>query len=484
MKPQILLILGIASVIFVAGCVQESTVIKGTEWFQEGNTQDITILQTKRSGELEDTHIGIGLGTYYREDANQVRSPYYLDSYGDNTELVYSHGFKWMHISFDDWVGDVLDWQNVEAGPGEYSIDPARGITDEDKYIGKTYPATHPSVDEIISEYADNGINIVLSLNAGNEENHQDVSRFKNSEELERYSDYVRFMVNHFRDKIKYYEIWNEPSGEVDDYLNLVKSVVPVIREENPEAKIVIGALSGEWVSGYPGYGGSERYSISADFLKEFLGDDIVTIIDGISWHPFYGTRPDDSYYQNYPGMVEEIKEFATSNGFNGEFFADEISWKTYLEEGEPGTFFSESAAAKYYTRTIIMHRGLSVTVSVLDRASGLLEVIPNLCTVMEGNSPIDLPVEIQSEATNIKSYSFSLPDGDKLIALWTDGVAVEEDPGVEADLTIRGITSENVTATDIMNGYQQSITAGSENGNLVIQNLKVRDYPLILRIG
>jgi hypothetical protein len=125
------------------------------------------------------------------------------------------------------------------------------------------------------------------------------------------------------------------------------------------------------------------------------------------------------------------------------------------------------------------------VTVSALIRASGLLDaIIPNLCTVMAGNSPVDLPMEIQSEeATNIVSYGFSLPNGDKLIALWTDGVAVDDDPGVEADLTFQGITSEDVTGIDVLNGYQQSITASSEDGNLVVQNLIVRDYPMILRI-
>jgi len=459
--------------------------IKGLEWFQTGNTQDITKLQPKQSQKLEDNHISIGLGTYYKEDANQVRSPFYLDSYGDDPELVYSHGFKWLRISFDDWVGDALDWQNVEVKSGEYLIDPERGITNDEKYSGKTYSSTHPSIDEVISDYADSGITIVLGLNVGNEENHQDVSRFRNSDELERYSNYVRFMVNHFKSKIKYYEIWNEPVGEIrEDYINLVKYIVPVIREEDPEAKIVIGALSGEWVNNYPGYGASERYNISADYIKEILGSDIAPIIDVISWHPFYGTRPDDPYYQNYPQMVEEIKEFAVSNGFKGEYLAEEISWKTYLEEGEPGKSFSESAATKYYVRAIVMHRGLDLTVSAIIRASGLLDIIPNICTVMAGAKPIELPIEIQSEATDIRNYNFSLTNGDNLVALWTDGVAVDNDPGVDATLTIPNLLTQKVIGIDALEGYQQDVITTTKDGNLIIQNLKVRDYPLLLRIS
>lgn len=464
----------------------------GFEWFQTGNTDFITQLQTKRSQELEDNYIGIGLGTYYREDAS-VPSPFYLDSYGDNPELVYSHGFKWLRISFDDWVGDVLDWQNVEVGPGKYLIEPESGIVSDEKLLGKTYPAAHPSVDEVISDYVSNGITIVLSLNVGNEANHFDVSRFRNSDELERYSNYVRFMVNHFKGRIKYYEIWNEPGGGAsyveenahpEDYINLVKHVVPVIREEDSEAKIVIGALTGEWVNEYPGYGEFGRYSISADYVKEFLGADVAPIIDAISWHPFYLNRPDDPYYQNYPQMVEEIKEFAASNGFKGEYFADEIKWQTYQTEEEIGEPLSGRVAGKYYARTIIMHRGLDLTVSILLRASGLLDMIPNLCTVMAGANPIDLPIEIQSEATNIKYYSFSLSNGDKLIALWMDGVAIDDDPGINVRLTIPEFSAQKIIGIDVLKGYQQQMTARNENGNLIIQNLIVRDYPIILHIA
>ncbi|MBA7688686.1 hypothetical protein ES703_97175 [subsurface metagenome] len=107
--------------------------------------------------------------------------------------------------------------------------------------------------------------------------------------------------------------------------------------------------------------------------------------------------------------------------------------------------------------------------------------VIQNLCNIMGGTNPLTIPIDIQSEAENIKSYSFSLTNGDKLIALWTDGVAVDEDSGVDADLILPGITAQEVIAIDVLNGYQQPITTSKENGDLVIQNLIVRDYALIL---
>lgn len=61
----------------------------------------------------------------------------------------------------------------------------------------------------------------------------------------------MRFIVRHFKDRVQYFEIWNEPTIrdsvqwiEVEDYINLVRRAVPVIREEYPEAKIVVGGTS------------------------------------------------------------------------------------------------------------------------------------------------------------------------------------------------------------------------------------------------
>ena len=61
-------------------------------------------------------------------------------------------------------------------------------------------------------------------------------------------SRFVRYMVHHYKDRVHYQEIWNEPVtdmpwGGIDvvTYSNLIRRVVPVIRQEYPEAKIVTG---------------------------------------------------------------------------------------------------------------------------------------------------------------------------------------------------------------------------------------------------
>ena len=63
--------------------------------------------------------------------------------------------------------------------------------------------------------------------------------------------------------------------------------------------------------------------------------------------------------------------------------------------------------------------------------------VIQNLCTLMTGVQAVELPVEIESEADNIKVYAFTYSNGDRLLAVWTDGAAAEDDSYTNVTLTI-----------------------------------------------
>jgi len=133
------------------------------------------------------------------------------------------------------------------------------------------------------------------------------------------------------------------------------------------------------------------------------------------------------------------------------------------------------------------MHLGMDVAVSQFyysDQQVQIVHTIQNLRTVMDGTSATSLPVEIQSEAKNIKSYGFSLSNGDRLLALWTDSVAIDEDPGVKATLTIPNFSAQKVVGIDVLNGFEQELITSVEDGNLVIRNLFVRDYPIILRLS
>jgi len=177
---------------------------------------------------------------------------------------------------------------------------------------------------------------------------------------------------------------------------------------------------------------------------------------------------------------VQEIKDVAAAHGFVGEYQADEIGWAT-TETAVPGQpwVYSPTVAAKYFGRGILMHLGMDVGVGVPDDNN----VVRNLCTAMAGAAPEPVPVRIQSTVTNTVSYTFSTPDGDHLVALWTDGVAVEHDPGVPVTLTLPGLSDHKVKGHDVLHGFEQELIVGEEDGNLIVRGLLAKDYPILIRL-
>ncbi len=425
----------------------------GFEWFQDGNTESMTKFQYKKSKELEDNRMS-SMVTLHPHI--HTESPNYFANRINDT------GLKWMKVSIDPF-----DWPEAEKA-GLYS----------EHYV-------HPEQDEAITALANNGINVIYVLVYWDEEilakQGKGYSRFKTEDEIQDYLDYVRFIVNHFKGQIGYYEILNEPNVrrgtqqyvKVADYINLVERTVSVIREEDPDAKIMAGAVT---PLNEPPY---------REYFFDILKSDIMPLVDAVSFHslgaegsPEFGSED----YYNCPALLQEIKDTASSHGFTGEYIAGELQFRT-LEEYHPHEpwVHTKIAAAKYLARGIITHLGMNFTTGL----AGCLEcqykmiVIQILSTLMAEVEAISLPIEIQSEATNIMSYTFSLSNGDKLIALWTDGVAVDDDPGVNATLVFEGLSGKEAIGVDILNGYVQPLRIEGDS----IKDLIVRDYPLILHI-
>lgn len=423
---------------------------------QEGNNLPRTLLHAKPSSELaynrigglchppwcvrDETHINdeffdLGLKGVLRLTLNEIES-YSIEDWSTSEFYIASQDDEWV-----TYVG-----KNITL---------AYTLTFWDK-------ANHPSGWEGIS------------------------SRFKTEEEIQHYLEYVRFIVNHFKDRIHYYEIWNEPDIgypfqhiEAADYINLVKRTIPVIREIDPEAKIIVGGVSGF------------NNPASQEYLYEILQSDVMPMVDVVSWHPFFGASPqyDDvrEYYYEYPSLVQEIKDLASEHGFVGEYSADELTWRTPLsaDEGQPWTY-SKITAAKYYARAIVSHLGMDVAVGIMvdPRLMVIRSTTGNLCTLMDGAKPESLSVEIQSQSTNLMSYSFSLPGGDQLFVFWSNGVAIDDALGVPSTVIIPTFSNWKAIGIDVLNGIEQNLIVDNENDNLIIHDFLIKDYPIFIRLS
>ena len=422
--------------------------ISGTEnklVLQNGNNLPRRQFSLEMPLELADNHI-----------ATQYDQISYSEDLSDTT-YIYSQGVTRARVSIAGLEPELVDWDKPE-----FSISPAQY--------------------EHFTRMSEKGIIVTYVLMFWDKETYPygegaPCARFKTEEEIEHWLEYVHFTVEHLKDYVDYFEIWNEPDIqnycpkwiELDDYVNLASRTVPVIREVAPEAKIVVGAIS--------------KTFYEQDYLFGLLESDIMPLVDVISWHPFYGEAPkydqERDYYYNYPDFAQRIKDTAAAHGFVGEFFAEEVGWSMQPSGGQSGEF-SLLETIKYLLRAVIMHRGMDIDIGI---GEGYF-ITRRLSTLMAGVEPAELTVEIESAADNIMSYTFSTPEGDRLLALWTNGIAVDNDPGVEATITFQKIPASEVVCIDLLNNLEQELIFEMVDGNHMVSNLVVKDYPLIIKFS
>jgi hypothetical protein len=422
---------------------------------QEGNNLGRTYLQPSSLGDLADNRIG----DLFPLDRHPLPCPPAEEDWSF-THVDYL-GLKWVRTSLDR-----LELEQVWS-TGDYS-----------------QFEINPCQDEIVSLLAENDITILYTIVYWDETLHtENYPDYQNEEEIQRYLDYTRLIVRHFKHRIQYYEILNEAVHYVNlaDYLNLIRRVVPVIREEDPQAKIVVGGAT------------DLRHAYSLEYFFGVLRSDIMPLVDGVAMHPMYGASPQYAetkrYYYDYPSLVQRTRDIASAHGFSGEYFAEEMSWRTAANPNpyEPWEY-TTIVAAKYYARGIVMNLGMDIWAGIAgesyDTFPPVVEVVQNLSTVLAGARPVPLPMQVESEEDLIRSYTFSTTTGDRLVALWSDGVAADFDPGLAATLIFPGVRASRVVGIDVLYGIEQQLVTENNDGDLVIRNLVVKDYPVFLRLS
>jgi hypothetical protein len=218
-----------------------------------------------------------------------------------------------------------------------------------------------------------------------------------------------------------------------------------------------------------------------------------MPLVDGVSWHPFYGTSPEHQrdYYYDYANRVQEIKDVAESSGFSGIYISEEIGGGTQTGPPPPGQpTYSPAVTPKYLGRVIFMNLGLDVIAGVGGTAGwgeaqwGEIRVLRNLSTIMAGAAPSPLIVEVETALPTVASYSFSASNSDRLLAIWNDEAAVDVDPGVASTLRFSGVSARRLVAIDVLSGFEQELVYEQDGGDIVVRDLLLKDYPLIVRLS
>jgi len=88
------------------------------------------------------------------------------------------------------------------------------------------------------------------------------------------FAKYMRHIVTRYRDRVRYWEIWNEqtvrpfwhPAPDVDAYFAMLRIAHDIIKELDPKGYVIIGGLAG--ASGAKEYADSDYSSASDPFLQ------------------------------------------------------------------------------------------------------------------------------------------------------------------------------------------------------------------------
>jgi len=439
-----------------SGFSKPTTGMRGSLGSQAGNNERILLLEAKPSADLADNRTG---GSFTRVGP--------LDNFSSMLTTITELGLKRVDLPYGE-LEPPIDWTIPE-----YEIS--------------------PEFDRFIADLVENGVEVNLGLHFWDKAGHargEELStpRFTTDEQIQDFLEYVRFIVRHFRGRIDYYTVWSEPDNcnpppikciQPQDYINLARQTIPVIRQEDPEAMVVLAPVV---------------LFFAHDYLFTILRSDILPMFDVISWHPFYGAAPDiplfGNYYFEYPSIVQEIQQTASANGFQGEYWGTELTWSiigiTPANPDQPWEMHTAIQSAKYWARGIVMELGMNLGVGLGGPGSDAnvaYQTVRNVNTIMAGARPVSLLAEVDTEADNIMSYGFALPDGSMLFAIWDNGSAADDASGISATITFPELSAKRAVAVDVLNGFEQELTTETNNGHLVIANLLIMDYPIILRL-
>lgn len=214
-------------------------------------------------------------------------------------------------------IRDDVNWSAVERIKGHYQIP--------------------TQVDELVNEANVRGIDPLLVLGYGNS-NYANGSKPHNQQTLAAYTDYASYVVNHFKGRVRHYEIWNEwdseklnpPAGDADSYFALIRHVYPVLKALDPDATFLVGSVTTK--------------GIRTGYLKRVIELGLLTYSDGLSLHTYLQCRSGKSDAVHWKEWMEEIQQqLSNIIGTPQPFYITEIGWPTYI--GKCGVSADEQAS-------------------------------------------------------------------------------------------------------------------------------------------
>ena len=456
-------------------------------------------IKPKSSKEVKFSQIGIG---FEKLDRNVFDPEKAYDKVAET-------GIKWARIQ--------SGWQRTETKKGVYDFD---------------------WIDSIVDNLIDRGIQPWVCLCYGNELYNEEAKEvfgavgcvpMFNDEQKQGWRNYVKAFTKHFKDRIEYYEVWNEPDGswcwkhgpsgkELGEF---TIETAKAVKEVFPEAKVIGGAVCMR----------------SMNFLNDAFLTGMGDYIDYISFH---------EYVRDETHVFEKVKTYrALIDKFNPNIGLIQGESGSQSRSGGHGALhfagWTEASQAKQLARHTIadIMTGVLFTsyFSCLDMIEGLRGVVGDKATYLDygyfgvlgadfdddghstgeyyrkpsfytlqniasifanGYEQCELPIFFRSEPSqwvmghNVERNQavvgcFKRKNGEAMVYWYPSNILTTT---FEGTISLEVLTDhkKDMKIVDVMDGsiYEipDELVEEVGNGVYIIKNLPIKDTPLILTFG
>ena len=215
-----------------------------------------------------------------------------------NLRMIREAGIRWLRVDFS--------WAGIESPQGSWKYE---------------------HIDRVVRETEENGLHILplLLYNVA----------WANPawQHLDLWLAYVEKTVSRYRDKFRYWEIWNEPNLFWDspngaDYTILLEATCRKIREIDPGIRIVYGGTSG----------------IPAEFFEQSFLAGAGEFFDVLNIHPYRGRMTSVELSEGYEEDLDSLRRLMAKYDLaDREIWVTEMGWSTWTPlNGSNRTEFHE----------------------------------------------------------------------------------------------------------------------------------------------
>jgi hypothetical protein len=265
----------------------------------------------------------VGVGTHFA---------FYRGAPRENMSLIRQAGVNALR--------DDLLWQRVETVKGQYKMP-----ENYDAYVSAALAA---------------GIEPLPILGGWSKFYDDGSDRAHSPEALEALARYCEFVVQHFKGRVKTYEIWNEwdavsrqteKAGTVEGYANVLKAVYRRMKAIDPGITVMGGAMT--------------SHVLGNGWLEGFLRSGALENLDAISIHTYRNAGSPDYRERGAEGWalwMQRVDDLTRkySAGKPIPIYVTEMGWTTELTRGTPPTLSAAYLARMYLlARTMAFLKGI-----------------------------------------------------------------------------------------------------------------------------